>query len=194
MADGEIVQKVTDAVKQGGSGFFNRLFMGIPNVLGGMGHGVWSNTVGNLSGLLMTAAGFMGTAFFAPELVKWLPFKVNGKKVGETLGEKLDQGGTMELVKQAGMAALVVNGVIGGVKGTIGGVSETVSGEDNSFMSKVGGIIGGGAVAAAIGMVAMSAVKKNDIGFVGNADAFSNKQPNIPPAATNNQEVSGKNA
>jgi hypothetical protein len=186
---GQLVEKATAVVKES-PGFLMSILKTPFNVVGGLGKGVWDATVGNLSGLLMTFAGFAGITYVAPELVKWLPFKVKGKKIGETLGEKLEEGGDSEWLKQSALAALAVNGVIGGVKGTLGGVSESVSGESTSVMNKTMGFIGGGAVAVAIGALAMNAIKKNDIGYAGNSDVATNKQPNIAPAPTNNQEVS----
>lgn len=180
------------AVVKESPGFLMSILKAPFNIVGGLGKGVWDGTIGNLSGLLFSGAAFAGIATFAPQLVKWLPFKVNGKKLGDALGEKLEEGGTGELLKQSAIAALAVNGIIGGVKGTLGGVSETVSGEETSVAGKTVNVLTGGAVAIAIGALAMNAMKKNDIGYTGNSDQGSKTPPTTPPP-TNNQQVSGKN-
>jgi hypothetical protein len=88
----EVVEKVTDAVKEGGGNFITRLLMVPINGVSGLGKGLWDNTIGNISGTMVTTAIIAGITMFAPSLLAWLPFNVGHKKVGETLGEGYAQG------------------------------------------------------------------------------------------------------
>jgi hypothetical protein len=98
------------------------------------------------------------------------------------------------MLKDSLLAAAAIQAVIGMGKGALNGVSGGVEGEQSSFLGKTAGFVGGGLALVAIGALVKNSMDKHGVGYAGNSDEATSKQPNIPPAATNNQEVSGKNA
>lgn len=190
MAQGEgakkLAENVTETITNSGKGFFSSILA----VIAGLGKGVWGGTVGNIPGLLMTALTCFGMVKLAPDVVKWLPLKVGGKKVGQQLMDHIEKGGDRAMLMDVGLAALAINGTIGGLSGVFGETMGNISNKDTGGMGKVGSVLGTAAVLGGIGLLAFKAVKSNDIGYAGTADIASAQKPdNLPakPPATGQQ-------
>jgi hypothetical protein len=196
MATGEknIAEKIADKVEDAGKGFFGKLIsapfdfikgaISAPfGALLGLGKGVWSGTVGNIGGIAMGTGVITLLTQFAPDLIAWLPLKVNGKKVGETMADHAREDGFPGIIKDALLASVAFNGALGGLKGAVGGTMGDAD-ANAPAAKKAGNIMGTVGTLGLLGVLAFQAVNSSKVGFVANDDNATPKTPNVTPAAT----------
>lgn len=187
----QIVEGITNTVKNAGSGGVGKMLMAPINVVSGLGKGVF-NSLTNISGMLMSSGILFGLMKFAPDVVKWLPLKIKGEKLGDILAEDIEKGGTGAMLKNSLIGGAVVNAAIGGAGGMVGEVMGTTEGQESSTMSKVMGFAGGALAIAGVAAVTMGAVHRNGIGYAGEADGSTPKTPAAVPNNAANTDVKQK--
>lgn len=161
--------------------FIKGIVMAPINGIVGVGKGIFNSTLGNPVTVLLTSGAIAGLKVFAPTLVEWLPFGLGGKKVGHKLGEDAIEGGFPAVLKDSLIAGVAINGTLGAVKGAFGGSMENATTEQ-SGAAKAGGVVGGLATLGILGAMAVSALKHNEISYMGNGDSGT-KTPDATPAS-----------
>ena len=173
----KVVEKATNGIGSNVWGLITGVLGSPFRTAGGILKGIYSNTFGNLFGMLATTAGIVAATQIAPDAVLAVPVTAGDKKLGYWLGEGAQESGMIGITKRAAMIAAGTFAAIGAGKGAVNSVLDSGGTKDTPTGKKIGSTAGS---IISAGALAFILVKSSGIGFAGSSDS-SAKSPDPTP-------------